>query len=294
MLDEAGAWQALLDLRRRVRDGAGERLPPPHAGGTGIALEAPRPAALEAVLDRPATPAAAMLIALYGPYCLRPPGQGFRVAHLGQSLDGRIATASGDSRWVTGDADLLHAHRMRALADAVVVGAGTVRQDDPQLTVRRCSGTHPVRVVIDPGLRLGPEHRLFQDGMAPTLVIAAADADLPPGRRLGAAEIVPVPRGDPDPSPGRAPGLGAAAISAALAGRGLHFLYLEGGGITISRFLAARCLDRLQLTISPLIIGSGRPSIALDEIADLEHGLRPRIRRFDFGDDIMVECIFRE
>jgi diaminohydroxyphosphoribosylaminopyrimidine deaminase/5-amino-6-(5-phosphoribosylamino)uracil reductase len=81
----------------------------------------------------------AVQLDLYLPYCFsRPPG--LAVAHIGQSLDGRIATENGESRWITGEADLLHCHRMRAIADAVLVGAHTVRADDPQLTVRRCAG----------------------------------------------------------------------------------------------------------------------------------------------------------
>ena len=88
----------------------------------------------------------------------------FVVAHLGQSLDGRIAAANGASRWVTGEQDIVHNHRMRALFDAVVVGAGTVRHDDPQLTVRAVPGPHPVRVVLDTQRRLGPDYRVFNDG----------------------------------------------------------------------------------------------------------------------------------
>ena len=77
---------------------------------------------------------------LYGPLCAIAPGQSFAVAHLAQSLDGKIAASNGASRWISGEEDLCHTHRMRALADAVVVGADTVLHDDPLLTVRRCSG----------------------------------------------------------------------------------------------------------------------------------------------------------
>jgi riboflavin-specific deaminase-like protein len=186
---------------------------------------------------------------------------------------------------LSGEGDLLHTHRMRALADAVVVGAGTVHLDDPQLTVRRCAGRHPVRVVIDPERRLGNHHKIFQDGLAPTLVLAAADraCAAPP---LGQAEIVALPRS--------ACGLEPKAIRAALAERGLHWLFVEGGGVTISRFLAAGCLDRLQLTVAPLLLGSGRPSLTLPEIDDVGRGLRPLMRRLMLGDDVLFECILHE
>jgi diaminohydroxyphosphoribosylaminopyrimidine deaminase / 5-amino-6-(5-phosphoribosylamino)uracil reductase len=258
MRDELSAWHNLLAVRR----------------GDG-ALAIPSDASAEA----------AALVELYRPFAEVPPGRRFVVAHLGQSLDGRIATTGGASRWVTGDADLIHTHRMRALADAILVGAGTLRHDDPQLTVRRCPGEHPLRVVIDSERRLGPHYRAFQDGAAPTLVLAYADR-APPGERLGLAEVVGLPRG-PD-------GIAPSDIVAALAARGRHFLFIEGGGITISRFLVAGTLDRLQITVAPVILGSGRPSLTLPEIVEPHQGLRPRLRRFSLGEDVMFECIFHD
>ncbi len=229
-----------------------------------------------------APPGGGELAELYGPLCAVPRGQSFAVAHLAQSLDGRIATASGASRWISGEEDLRHTHRLRALADAVVVGADTIRNDDPLLTVRRCQGEHPVRVVIDPDRRLGPHHRVFTDASARTLVIAASDC--PKAASAGAAEVVKLPRQDGIIAP--------AAIARALAERRLHFLFIEGGGITVSHFLRARCLDRLQLTVAPMILGSGRPSLSLPEIAGPGLGLRPNVRRVALGQDILFECIF--
>jgi riboflavin biosynthesis pyrimidine reductase len=82
------------------------------------------------------------------------------------------------------------------------------------------------------------------------------------------------------------------AVLDALAARGLRRIFIEGGGITVSRFLAAGCLHRLQITIAPLIIGSGRPSISLPEIGRLSDGLRPTVRKFDLGRDVLFECRF--
>jgi diaminohydroxyphosphoribosylaminopyrimidine deaminase / 5-amino-6-(5-phosphoribosylamino)uracil reductase len=252
---EARAWHALLDWRH---------------GRAPAGLAAARPAAR----------GAAALFALYGPLLETAHGT---VAHLAQSLDGRIACAGGASRWLSGEEDLLHTHRMRALCDAVLVGARTVLHDDPQLTVRRCAGANPVRVVIDPDRRLGPHHRVFRDCAAATLLIVAADRGRS-GERFGAAELVALPRA--------AAGIDPRAIRAALAARGFHRLFIEGGGITISRFLAARALDRLQLTVAPVLLGSGRPSLTLPEIAEPASGLRPRMRRVALGADLMFECEF--
>src|SRR5690348_11492865 len=261
MPDEASLWRSLVALRQEN----GERARP--------ALAADAPAAEAALLE------------LYLPFAERR-RRPYAVAHLGQSLDGRIATAGGASRWVTGEEDLLHTHRMRALADAILVGPGTVRHDDPQLTVRRCSGAHPVRVVIDCERRLGRDFRVFRDGVAPTLVLAATDR-AQPGERLGEAEIVLLPRDEDG-------GLAPRDIRAALAARGLDFLFIEGGGITVSRFLVAGALDRLQLTVAPVILGSGRPSLSLPEIAAPQQGMRPRLRRFPLGEDTLYECIFHD
>jgi riboflavin-specific deaminase-like protein len=172
---------------------------------------------------------------------------------------------------------------MRALFDAVVVGAGTVHADDPRLTVRLVPGRNPTRVVLDPRRRLRADHGVFTDGAAPTLVLCAGEFGRR-GGRLGQAEVIGVATENSSLCP--------AAVRDLLAGRGLRRVFVEGGGITVSRFLAAGCLHRLQITIAPLIIGSGRPSISLPEIGRLSDGLRPTVRKFDLGRDVLFECRF--
>src|SRR5215470_15731116 len=105
------------------------------------------------------------------------------VGQIGQSLDGRIATESGHSKYINGPAGLTHLHRLRALVDAVVIGVGTAMADDPQLTVRRVAGPNPARVVIDPNGRLAPTARLLADDGVHRLVITGTNAapDLPAG-----------------------------------------------------------------------------------------------------------------
>ncbi|WP_254453749.1 RibD family protein [Siccirubricoccus sp. G192] len=187
------------------------------------------------------------------------------VGRLAQTLDGRIATLSGSSQWIGGRGDILHTHRLRALCHAVVIGAGTVRHDDPRLTTRECPGADPVRVVLDTDRRLGPDYRVFQEA-PPTLLLCAEDAPGPD--RLGRAEVLRLPR---DPLRG---GLHLPSLLRLLAGRGLTRLFVEGGGVTVSRFLAAGCLDRLHVTVAPVLLGSGIPAFTLPEAARIADGLR--------------------
>ena len=257
--DDDAAWDALLLLAQR---------PPPAS------RQARTP---YADIDIPP----ASLQDMYLP--LLEAGPTLAVAHLGQSLDGRIATASGASHYVTGEQDILHNHRMRALCDAVLIGAGTVRHDDPQLTVRLCRGGNPMRVIVDTERRLGTGYQVFRDGCAPTLLLTAEDKAA--GPRHGTAEVLGLPR--------RGQGLCPHAIRGALAARGLARLFVEGGGITVSRFLEAGCLDFLQVTIAPLILGSGRMGISLPQVRSLAEGLRPPVRYFRLGADILVECDLR-
>lgn len=217
------------------------------------------------------------LLDLYRPF-IEAPGR-LVVAHLGQSLDGRIALANGRSKWITGRSDIVHNHRMRALADAVIVGAGTVLADDPRLTVREVEGPDPVRVVLDPGGRLGPHHAVFTDRAAPTLLIRRRGGRAPAG-----AELLEIEAGSPADL--------ARAVLERLAERGLLRVFIEGGGVTVSRFLEAGCLDRLQITVAPVILGSGRPGISLPPIGRISDALRPATRRFPLDENVLFEMAF--
>lgn len=208
------------------------------------------------------------------------------VAHLGQTLDGRIATEGGVSQFVTGPENLDHAHRMRALADAVVVGHQTVALDDPRLTTRRVPGGHATRVVLDPRLRLRPHHRLFTDAAAPTLVLCR-EGMLKDATAYGpSVEVVELVGGHDRRSPSA---LCPRAIVQALHARGLKRIFIEGGGLTVSRFLQAGALDRLQVTVATMILGSGRPSITLPVIEDLDDAIRVPTRTLRMGQDLFFE-----
>ncbi|MFH5925265.1 RibD family protein [Roseomonas xinghualingensis] len=226
------------------------------------------------------------LIDLFGPVLSKAMGSDgcMVIGRLAQTLDGRIATAGGSSQWIGGRGDILHTHRLRALCDAVLVGAGTVVQDDPQLTTREVAGDSPVRVVLDPSRRLPTDRRVFRDTGPPSILACLEDA--PGGERHGNASVLRLPRaGD---------GMDLAALLSALHARGLSRIFVEGGGVTVSRFLAAGLLDRLHLTVAPIILGSGRAAFILPEVARIAEGLR-----FDWtpypleGGDILFDIPLR-
>ena len=217
---------------------------------------------------------------LYAPL-LSPPTAAdgcFVLAHIAQSLDGRIATSTGTSFWISGQADIVHTHRLRALCDAVVVGAGTVRADDPQLTTRHCTGPSPLRVVIDTERRLSTDHRIFCEAPA-TLLICADDA--PGGDHHGAANVARVRRG--------ANGADPRTIVAVLAARGCRRIVVEGGGVTVSRFLACGMLDRLHVTVAPVLLGAGVPGFTFPCPATPDRGLRFSWTVHRLGDDLLFD-----
>jgi len=225
------------------------------------------------------------LLQLYLPICAATSAHPIAVGHLGQSLDGFIATHAGDSQFVTGEDNIVHLHRMRALCDAVVVGAGTVAADDPQLTVRHVAGANPLRVIFDPGRRLSPTFRVFTDDSVPTLYLCARALIAAGEQRVGTATIVGL---ESD-----VPAEGVVETLALLRARGCARVFVEGGGVTVSAFLEANALDRLQIAIAPVLIGDGRPAIRLQPHARLRDCLRPRYRVFRMGGDVLFDCDLR-
>jgi riboflavin-specific deaminase-like protein len=222
------------------------------------------------------------IIDLYLPICSATHANPITVGHLGQSLDGFIATHSGESQYVTGEQNILHLHRMRALCDAVVVGAGTVAADDPQLTTRYVPGPSPLRVVLDPTRRLAARYKVFTDDSAETLYVCAKSLARKGETHVGRASIVALDEG-PD-------GVDAGEVLRELRARGCHRIFVEGGGVTVSMFLEANLLDRLQITIAPLLIGDGRPAIRLPARTALSDCHRPRYRVFRMGADVLFDC----
>jgi riboflavin-specific deaminase-like protein len=176
------------------------------------------------------------------------------------------------------------------------VGAGTVAADDPRLTVRAVDGNNPVRVVLDPKNRLDRNKHIFSDGAARTLVIHQTSDPVNRAASPQGDETILLPIVDTQPTnnPDGFASFDPKMILEALNVRGYKRILIEGGGITISRFLQADVLDRLHVTVAPLLIGSGRPALSLPPIASLQQALRPACRHFHLGEDVLFDLDLRQ
>jgi riboflavin-specific deaminase-like protein len=200
-----------------------------------------------------------------------------------QSLDGRIATATGDSRTISGPATLRLAHRLRRENQAILVGINTVLKDDPRLTCRLVRGRSPLRVVLDSSLRLPPECELASGAAdQPTWVFSGPDASREREQTLTAlgVKVSRVPAG-PE-------GLDLQRVLDLLEEAGLLSLLVEGGGRVITAFLRAGLVDRLVITTAPLLLGKGVEAVGDLGVTALAGALRPeRVRRRRFGPDLV-------
>ena len=200
---------------------------------------------------------------------------------LATSLDGKIATASGESRWITGEAAREEVHRLRLVHMAVMVGVQTVVADDPELTVRLGGnvGVQPVRVVLDTQQRIPQTSKLVQTaGRLRTIVVTAA----PSNDRLTDAGVTVLQVAE---SEGR---VDPRAALAALEAVGVNAVMIEGGGQVAASFLSTHLVDAIEWFRAPIVLGEGgRPSVGAFVLKDL--AAAPRFKRIDVrevGDDL--------
>ena len=242
---------------------------------------------------------------------IKPAADGLTIiGQLGQSLDGQIATATGHSKYINGQGGLAHLHALRAWADVVVVGVGTVVADNPKLTVRLTKGQDPDRVVIDPSARAPAQSVCLQDGPAAssvrrvilTAAHAQADSETMVGHwPKGVEQITLASSMDPchgqraddtmDQTTGK-PSLNPSDIRAWLAQQGWQRVLLEGGAATLAGFLRSGCLDYLHLIVSPVLLGPGVAGVHANPVVHLAQVPRFQVKPFALGDDLLMECAF--
>jgi len=236
----------------------------------------------EAVGDEPLDVAPALDISdLIGPVAA-PPERPFVVLKFAQTLDGRIATATGDARWISGEPERRASHALRAACDAVLVGVGTVLQDDPQLTVRMVPGASPLRVVLDSTLRV-PDRAKILDPDAATTILTTDRSD-PERRRTLAARHLGV-----QVLPSGADGVDVGPALGALRGAGVETLLVEGGARVITSLLRAGVVDRLIVAVAPTIIGQGTEAVGPLGVTAVADGIRLVNRSMHVvGDDVLL------
>ncbi len=201
---------------------------------------------------------------------------------LATSLDGRIATGSGESRWITGEAARQAVHQLRSEHDAVLVGAETALADDPELTVRLAgyTGRQPARVVLDSRQRISPGCKLVRTAREiPTYIISTNEPD--PALAAAGVHILRVRAvGEDRPE--------LKIVVQALADEGFSSIFVEGGGQVAASFLRCGLVDRMEWFRAPVLIGGeGRPGIgalAIAALADAPHFRRIEVR--EVGDDL--------
>ncbi|WP_461036002.1 bifunctional diaminohydroxyphosphoribosylaminopyrimidine deaminase/5-amino-6-(5-phosphoribosylamino)uracil reductase RibD [Streptomyces mayteni] len=204
------------------------------------------------------------------------------------TLDGRTAAADGTSRWITSAEARADVHRLRAASDAVLVGAGTARADDPHLAVRGIPGARqPLRVVLDTtGTAVPPGARVL-DGTAATLVAVADDTPPTATAHLdGHAEVVRLPRA------AHGPGLDLTALLTALHRRDVRSLLLEGGATLAGAFAAAGLVDRVTGYLAPALLGAGPQALNGAGITTIADALRLRVTDVDrIGQDLRISAV---
>jgi GTP cyclohydrolase II len=204
------------------------------------------------------------------------------VVKYAQTIDGRIATSTGDARWISGEEERRTSHALRAACDAVLVGVGTILADDPRLTVRLVPGASPIRVVLDPRLRLPDDARVLEaDGVTTIVTTGASPAERRDELRRRGVSVVVVPAG-PD-------GLDLHATLEALFDDGIRSMLVEGGARVITSFLSLGLADRLVVAIAPRVMGSGTDAVNDLGITEVASSIRLERRAVHVaGDDVLI------
>ena len=195
-----------------------------------------------------------------------PAGRPLVTVHYAQTIDGRIASRTGDARWVSGESSLRLAHQLRAAHDAVLVGIGTVFADDPKLTVRLAPGRSPTRVVVDSRLRISPDANVVTAAEAPTIIATtpAAPEERAEVLRMRGARVLRV-KPDADGH------VDLRDLLARLRVDGIRSLLIEGGRGIITTVLRERLVDRLAVCIAPKVLGEGIAAVGdlhIDRLRD--------------------------
>jgi diaminohydroxyphosphoribosylaminopyrimidine deaminase/5-amino-6-(5-phosphoribosylamino)uracil reductase len=218
-------------------------------------------------------------------------GLPFVTLKFAQTLDGKIATLTGDSKWISGPSSLRFAHQLRSFHDAVLVGVGTIIRDDPQLTVRLTKGRNPKKIIVDSQLRT-PLYSNILNGRAALSTIIATTSLSDPKRveryRSKGAEVWVMKKDRSDQ-------VELQNLLEELRQKGIRSVLVEGGSKIITAFLRSRLSDHLVVVIAPKIIGKGKNPGSVSTSLGFKNPLSfSSLKFFRFGDDVILDAIIRK
>ena len=200
----------------------------------------------------------------------------FFIAQLGQSLDGKIALFNGNSHYINSKKSILYLHALRCICDGLLVGVNTVIKDNPLLTTRYMKGSSPMRIIIDPSLKLTNRLNIFKDGNKNIVFTQKVS-----NKKLNNTTIYKLPKKN-----------FTKLIYQKIKDLNFNYILVEGGATTISKFLVQELLDIMQFIIAPIIIGSGIDSVKLKSISNLKYALRPKSSLYKLGDEMIASLEF--
>lgn len=187
-------------------------------------------------------------------------GRPFVILKTAQTLDGQIAAASGNSRWISGEESLTFAHKLRGEVDAVLVGSGTASQDDPELTVRRINATNPYRIIVSTSGKVNPRLKLFRNNRDRKTILATAAKALPKEIRKRPGLTVWEVCAEKNRA-GKQTALSLSDLLDKALGFGINSLLVEGGSRLATSFLKAGLVDKHIIALAPMTLGAGIPAI---------------------------------
>ena len=198
------------------------------------------------------------------------------IGQIGQSLDGKIALNNGNSHYINEKESITYLHCLRSISDGVLVGVNTIIKDDPFLTTRKIKGLNPIRLIIDPSLKLTNKYNIFKDNNK-NIIFTNSSKE----KKLNNSTIIKFPKKN-----------FTLSIFKYLRKTSLKTILIEGGPITLSHFIEHKFLNYMQFIISPTVIGSGIDSMKLKPISNLKNAIRTKNTINKLGKEIIVTLDF--
>jgi riboflavin-specific deaminase-like protein len=198
------------------------------------------------------------------------------IGQIGQSLDGKIALNNGNSHYINEKESITYLHCLRSISDGVLVGVNTIIKDDPFLTTRKIKGLNPIRLIIDPSLKLTKKYNIFKDNNK-NIILTYSSKE----KKLSNSTIIKFPKKN-----------FTLSVYKYLRKTSLKTILIEGGPTTLSHFIEHKFLNYMQFIISPTVIGSGIDSMKLKPISNLKNAIRTKNTINRLGKEIIVTLDF--